>query len=274
MLSSRFQAPRRHLEVGLVVTIYVVLLVGCTSPFVISTREENIATATPHTTESLAVATEPVRAPPPTGWQSDWLQSRPCRPPCFENVTPGVTTLDQAYATWRANPQMQMVKVSSISASGHRGYIGWRWVDKSDNGGGIADYGQESVPSIISIRVTYYSHSFTVGEIISAFGEPTHVMASARRSPDSNGVSYGLTLVYLDYGFSISRSTGDRVKPTMDTQTAFDTVYYFPPSLEGFVKARDYPAEQVTSAMKVWQGMKGFAFYCIDSEGGRLCSKP
>src|SRR5947209_4744604 len=52
-------------------------------------------------------ATKP--APPPD-WQYRWLKGIPCKPPCFEGITPGKTTAEEAVKLLQQNPMAAYVK--------------------------------------------------------------------------------------------------------------------------------------------------------------------
>jgi hypothetical protein len=53
----------------------------------------------------------PLFAPPRNAWLVRWLSAPTCQPPCWEQITPGVTTLDEALDLLAGLPDVRDVSL-------------------------------------------------------------------------------------------------------------------------------------------------------------------
>ena len=83
--------------------------------------------------------TTPVPSPTPKiiqNWWDTWFANASCQPPCWHNITPGVTTIDEAISILEKSPE---IKITSKSEFG----LSWDFVQNEDEGGtlGISEDG-------------------------------------------------------------------------------------------------------------------------------------
>lgn len=205
----------------------------------------------------------------PQDWQYRWLKGIPCRPPCFEGIMPGRTTVEEALNLLRNNPLVSDVTTQS---TGNYGSVVWNWIYQRKNT--IANlYNAEALydlkatnPTIVFIEPLFQSAPSKLDDVIKAYGEPSHVIAGARLDYDhiSENYLYDLTIVFLSQGFAISTYDVNALKkrPVLDANLALDHLGFFTPDK---VEAVSFlvVVNTNTKFLIPWQGYKSFEFYCL-----------
>ena len=221
----------------------------------------------PHTATSVQPTPLPTKSPPSKDWPYQWLKGIPCRPPCWEGITPGQTTATEAVEILNRSPVIATVEMTTSPLIPERGHVIWSWVGREGREGGWATFHAQTPSSPIYIINPLFPASFRLGDVIQSYGEPSHIIAKAFHRPDSEGVDYNLIILYQSQGFALG--TGGRLKPVLSMDTLFDGVSFFALNDEGWQAAlggaATYPEWVVP-----WQGMKDFDFYCRD-ETGKPC---
>jgi len=171
-----------------------------------------------------------------------WLGGIPCSPPCFEGVVPGKTSASESIKIWSRNFLFNKVE-SEKPALGNDGFVIFSGDILLDNGkigqwGGVSIYDYTSSDqTIYVIRLGLNDLPVSVGEFIKTYGEPTHLMAYRRISPDINGADgWGLDIIWLPKGFVVYSSLEMKSKPQLSPNLILNRVAYFPPTLEGYGK--------------------------------------
>ena len=206
-----------------------------------------------------------IAAATPDNWQSRWLQGIPCRPPCWEGITPGHTTAREALKVLNAGS----LATGAVTKTWNfrDGYVIWEWNDTLK--GGQARYDINSPTQTIYLIDPYLKTSFRLQDVIQSYGQPSHVAISARRNPDINsGFSYDVRIIYQAQGFILVK--GATSKPTLDVDIRFGTIFFFAPDERGYFAALGGVAEHLDWILP-WQGLQSFDFYCRDEENGRAC---
>jgi len=139
-------------------------------------------------------------------WIDAWLASPSCNPPCWEGVTPGKTTLDQAYVILNTNPQI-------LNATKETNYVAWSFQPKNDGGSGLIFSENNDLIEVISLRPR--NGIISLGETIEKFGEPDQVLFTA--SDSDIVITY---LVYSKKGMalvlSLSNTSTRRISSNED----------------------------------------------------------
>jgi hypothetical protein len=197
----------------------------------------------------------------------------PCRPPCWEGVVPGNTTVDEAFQLWSRSEIISHVEVVTLPmpALNKDGFLTWLWANGEE--GGDAIYGSvNGVPTVdmISPRFSSFSgDSISIGDVIGAFGEPEYVQAVATGYTDEvTKVIYSLFLYFPRQGFVIGINVHRESIITPDLPIAGIT--FFPISTYQELTQRfspDYP-ELFTQ----WNGYQPFLYYCRDNADGQMCN--
>lgn len=231
-------------------------------PTVTLTFSQSFSTMAARYTPPSIVATPTLAKPEPSNDRfKGWLKGIPCQLPCWEGITPGKTTGKEAAELLNDSPL-----VSSISSHEYtdRATISWVWNLSGRSSGGMVTYDKNSASDkVTSISfVTYPSFR----DIIEEFGEPSHIIAGTSRSPYENKVYAASTIVYLSKGLAIS--TGHK---ELSGSTLIRDVTFFPPNIEGLIKAGWISLKSHPENLTPWQGFKGFDFYCHDESKGDDC---
>ncbi len=194
----------------------------------------------------------------------NWLEDPPCRPPCWERIIPGQTTQQEALTILRQHPLVTGLEIydAVIPALADEGEANWRWRGATSGGGSVA-YHIDS--TVYRISVGNPSKLLTFQDIITAYGEPSHVSAAAVPSTDGNDTVYRLDFVYLSQGFALRwRGSGNNSqKPWYGSGWKDFGLYFFEPTPEGFSLAWGNP--KAAEDLVPWRGMLSFDDYCIGS---------
>lgn len=217
--------------------------------------------------------TVPPKPTSPQDWQYRWLKGIPCRPPCFEGVTPGSTTSAEAIKLLEQNPLVAHTKIYSPTMGSNIGSIAWDWIDgtRLDTGqigaGGQLSYDTKTSAQTISyIRATL--PAYTLAEVIKAYGEPSHIVAALSINPEKSSFYYHVSITYLSQGLVLStRFSG---LPVLNSNLRLENTQFFVPGVDGF--SVSYPIVANKKFLVSWQGFKDFRFYCREP-GGDNCDK-
>jgi hypothetical protein len=209
-----------------------------------------------------------------TALERNWLKGIPCAPPCWENITPGKTTLTETLAVLKQNPA---IKPESVSLD--PSYLTWDWLGGT-GGGQIYFEDSQDIQIVTDIWPGFLGtpngqNLFTLGEIIDAFGEPSHIHARGFMGLHGDGPFYTLSVYYEDRGIILDHRGLYRSKPSLnrDIELGLEGFSTQPigPLLPTFAAHRDDPG----TGPKPWQGFKSFDFYCgntsIGAEAGSKC---
>jgi len=205
-------------------------------------------------------------------WQYQWLKSIPCKPPCWEGVTPGITTAEEAVSILKQNSLFTEAKINTSISSPNDGEVSWTWSPSLGLHEGRAEFQTQGSNRIIRNIDPQYKASFRLSEVIKAFGEPTHVIAAAYL--DTTNVSkntYGLVFIFLNQGIELGINTN--TKPILNDTMEFSFLRFFEPTIEGYDKING--SKGLAKFLVSWQGYKDFEFYCRDpyGTGKEDCSK-
>jgi hypothetical protein len=112
--------------------------------------------------------------PVPADVATRWLRGEPCRLPCYEGLTPGVTIVQAAFRHLRRHSLVGGVTLTRFPAQEY-GEVVWTWADGSSGGRARFRLGDSEI--ITSIEPSGDPH-ITLGEVIAAYGEPTDVITT------------------------------------------------------------------------------------------------
>jgi len=209
-------------------------------------------------------------------WKYEWLQGVPCLVPCWEGVTPGKTTMQEALDSLKQNPLVAGANISlssnSETGSSHT-IIDWDWTKiSSPSPGGYIDGGSELASSKV-VRITpSYNAPYKLGDVIKMYGEPTYVVADYRKL--ENDSYYAVAITFSAQGLFLSYTAPANKKPTINADLTFEPptarLIFFVPGAEAFPKIPFY--DGYNKYRKPWSGYNTFDFYCRDLPGsGNYC---
>ena len=160
-----------------------------------------------------------------SNWWTSWLAQPVCKPPCWQNITPGVTTIKEAASILENSPQ---IKIKFQSKDG----IDWTFTENKDEGGTLGASQDGAVRMIWLGSVS--DRKLLLKTIVSSYGNPEYV------HPDDCREGKCVTdLVYPDVGMFLSvfiENKGSIDNPQFEilSETIIDRVYFIEPGIEKF----------------------------------------
>ena len=206
-------------------------------------------------------------------WPQDWLLGIPCRAPCWQGITVGVTTVTETISILESMGDTININISAFPEDselydGVIGDITWDWQKHGKVWGGIKAYGNPL--TVYSILIGNAEHA-SLADVISAYGEPSHVLASI--DGDRNPNIYFLQIIFHEHGFALdSARSGSSQKPYFDEQWAGFNVRFFEPTPEGFSRVWGGHLITVDEVARPWEGILGFDAYATCE--GQFCPTP
>ena len=192
-------------------------------------------------------------------WEEHWLAGTICRPPCWEGITPGKTTGEEALSLLRSNALFAGITQDSKS---HGGTILWSLVESSSKSytGGVAFYGAITNP--VSYISTLVSHEVTISDIVSVYGMPNFIETASygMREGEISHEGHTADLLFLQYGYAATLKTIGQKKPEISPETQIIKLRFFDPSASQSKVYSDLGIKP--TRVNTWDGYKSFDYYC------------
>ena len=179
-------------------------------------------------------------------WTTRWLTAPACQPPCWENITPGATTMEEAIKivvqipgvelTWL--PTMDGATEAEKSLQWEFGPSGYGWVG--------AESGQEIVSEI---HLGAGEKQLLLGDVIAAYGNPSTVVKGSCHGGIVGGSTCIYSIVYPDRGMELDIGIHEYQKVDVQADTEVSGIYFYP--LTG---------ERLDALGKVWSGYGQYDF--------------
>ena len=157
-------------------------------------------------------------------WWVSWLAQPVCKPPCWQNITPGITTFDEALSILKKTPG---VTITYKSKNG----LDWRW---SKQEGGTLYASQEATVEGFWIA-NKLDNKLLFKTIVGTYGEPEYV-----KPYDCNVeiVMCSVALIYPNLGIVLSiyiENKGETAKTPefeLSPDNVIDRVYFLKTGIE------------------------------------------
>lgn len=196
--------------------------------------------------------------------QLRWLQGIPCRPPCWEGITPGKTTAAEATKLLQ---QSNLTKLPFKEVGGNFDYIKWSWAINStvSTTDGYLIYPSNSPTSPVAVIFPKFP-VLMFRDVIQAYGEPSHFFVAPHRDPHLGSFEYYYYAIYLSQGFMVYyRNVWEYDKnavnvPNISPETLFTVTAFFVPGVDGAEKAQ--PSIVSAKRLIAWKGFKDWRYYC------------
>jgi hypothetical protein len=207
-------------------------------------------------------------------WQTRWLRGEPCSAPCWENITPGKTTADEAMQILKKNDQFTKLVVKFPENQDY-GLLSWQWLipkeaDDSKRRGGYVSFAANNSNKVVD-TIGPVLANFVLGDIMKKYGEPTHVVAVTKPTPPSYKTHYTLYLLYLnDKGFMVSNEFPE--VPEIEPALWMGNVKFFRPNLQDLDELKQLGVEK--EYLVKWEGTRYFQYYCREGAKGQVVVCP
>jgi hypothetical protein len=193
--------------------------------------------------------------------QYSWLDESACRPPCWEGITPGVTTVTATAELLRASPTIRAVSVHDLAPLRHPGEYDIRWVWTLPGTMGGYAYAFNGSFMIDHVGLTLDA-PVTFAAVQERFGPPSHAVLRILPDPHSNDVTWKLELIYVDRGMILAALTP--TPPQLET-AAIDLVLFTQ------ADAAHIDDHVSASAWYPWQDGAALSTYCSDEYAYERC---
>jgi hypothetical protein len=171
------------------------------------------------------IPTQSVTPDAPYNWWNSWLIKPICQPPCWQNIIPGETTLDEAVNILENSPDLTVISKSEYSVS-------WVFNQNKDEGGtlGAPDDGVVGTIWIGSAS----DKRLPVKTVVAFYNYPKYL-----KPDDCREGMCTVLLIYPDQGMFLSvyvENTGNTTAPKFMVlpDTSVDRIYFFAPGIASF----------------------------------------
>jgi hypothetical protein len=175
-------------------------------------------------------------------WWTAWLAQPECKPPCWQNITPGVTTRDEAVSILENTPGI-------VITYDKKDGLSWNFGTKTEEGNiNLSEGGIVSGIWIGSIS----DRKLLLKTIIASYDNPEYV-----KPYDCREGMCSTALVYPDLGMLLSvfvenkGANNDSPQFEILPNTVVDRVYFIEPGMEN---SQNYLGFQDNVPIMVWKG--------------------
>jgi len=162
-------------------------------------------------------------------WWTLWLAQPVCQPPCWQDITPGVTTMGEALSILKNTPELKITFRSEYGAD-------WAFNGNKDEGGSLS-ISQDKVVRVIWLGSSS-DRKLYIETIVTSHNYPKYV-----KPYDCREGMCSTALVYPDLGMFLSvfiKNTGkinDIPQIEILPDTVVDRVYFIEQGIESFQKS-------------------------------------
>ncbi len=191
-----------------------------------------------------------------------WLMKQPCAAPCWEGITPGITTAEEAQKLLQMNGSFSDVSLYLPKKSPERSAVAWNW--NGTNVSGEADFDASSPKHVLRKVVVGFITPVTLGDVTAAYGYPNYVSSEAQGGDIPDQLTYDLYFYYISSGFylDIINLNNTMVKPAITLETPIYSVSFFSASIDGLNIALGGINTNIQDQLIPWQGTFDFDTYC------------
>ncbi|NWJ48762.1 MAG: hypothetical protein HXX08_23125 [Chloroflexi bacterium] len=259
-----------RVSLALILLFGLSLLLGaCGEAATLYPPTPTIPATTPTFTIQVPVPPKPKPAP---GWEFRWLQDTSCTLPCYEGITPGKTSAEEAMTLLQQNPLVSAVSIGYFEGDAY-GFIAWDWVDAKKRADGSIGTGGYIQYDATKPTRTIYSISpalpqVPLKEVIKRYGYPTHVIAPFSWEDAGRSLYYYLYLIYQPQGLILYNKYYTK-EPPINEDISFGKLSIVNPDyISSQQKLYGFPADP--SFIVPWEGFKDFRYYCRMTDKGQI----
>ena len=196
-------------------------------------------------------------APAPPELRSDNLlhnpsliTGEPCAPPCWNGITPGETSFNEALTILEDDPDMTNVETQTDDSSDARG-VTWQ---EGDDGQPCCQLVSEDGETVSSMLL-HTAPDVMVSEVIDRYGEPEYVTGQPVSDDQALMLMLYPDVPIIVYAFVAGEQEGE-LAPSSEIVATF---YLMPPAMEEVLTNND---------LYFWEGYQSFSAY-IDEDYDR-----
>lgn len=194
---------------------------------------------------------------------NQWLDDKACIQPCWQNIQPGQTTIDEAIKKLNLIPEIIYIEQNT---SGSSGVVYWDVVSKEDSWVNGQIFYSTDTQKIEEISYQTKG-SISVQDVFENIGEPSHIyvdVSACHTEEECPYYGYSIHLSYINEGIMLS--WGGRLPREDKNIPDFDS------NVKEFeVRFLSKPLNEAGNAdpnLHIWAGFTSFEDYCTS----RSCS--
>jgi len=182
-----------------------------------------------------------------------WVYKMPCSLPCYENIYVGDTPASEAILVLEENTLVN--EINNINYNSGLSEINWIWKNSGGLGGRLFYRTDDKI--ISQIHPDLYC-CLLLGDIVTSYGEPSHIWIVRITSIELEGSSLNYTLIWWDIGLSLNGSPSTLTEINGDF--LINKVILFPPRQRGFIPS----VGNVERDFHKWVGYGDISLYYIE----------
>ncbi len=136
----------------------------------------------------------------PSELVTNWLEAPTCQIPCWEQITPGETTLDQAKSLLQSNPKIKIVDEGDVIPYGLMLFVDIQGDYYNPN----VSMGFDKNKIVQSIELSTHGENLYLNDIVSFYGDPKYTLIYWRET-----VGVDVDLLYPETGLVINLYSQD-----------------------------------------------------------------
>ncbi|OJV97095.1 MAG: hypothetical protein BGO39_19025 [Chloroflexi bacterium 54-19] len=221
-----------------------------------ATSVTNETTLTPGTdAQTPKLATDTPAAP---GIGNNWLQGVPCKAPCWENITPGKTTPEEAQTLLKNNSSFGRFEINDPQIANKPVLINL-FEANNITSLGFLTYHNEPKPAVVEI-IKPLVQPYLLKDAISIYGVPSHIIVMEKTNKMGHGTGeYKTYFVYLNQGLILTNNYSENTN--LNSESQFNEVYFFIPGQKG-LDILDTQDDMIGKNLVNWEGFKDIKYYC------------
>ncbi len=200
-------------------------------------------------------------------WLINWLDSPSCLPPCWKNIIPGITTIEEAIEISENDNDLQIYKFPY--ELNKRKWIQWELSNSKDYVGAWTDPGQKTINKIF-INV---NSDLLVEDVYKKFGDPTSLkITSCKGELFTNYCA--VDLIYTNLGLVVELLLKDfggnnKHKITILPNSRISIIDFIPIGLESYSTILAPSTENLDKLIIKWTGYGDYSgeFYSNENFG-------
>lgn len=197
-------------------------------------------------------------------WLSTWIDLPSCVPPCWENLTPGVSNFTEAQTAFSDREDIDNFHIGVGPLAKDQKILDWYFSDKGGDGQIYSDLKGEKIASIVLSTNPHNNKTLNLEEILLKFEEPDDI--TVIHCLPENGPICELRLLYPEIGIAFmfrsiptyENSEEPFLDIDVDPKAEVTEIMFFPPGKSGYIEAT---SNRIRDDLERVQGWNGFGKY-------------
>ena len=235
------------------IKLTLILAMGLMTIFIVMSISNNSNTATDY------------RGPLPL-WISKWIDMPVCAPPCWENLTPGVSSFLEAKAAINDRADIENLYLGVGPLSKNQILLNWYFSDEGGSGEIFSDLEGEKISSIVLHTNPNRKKTLSLEGIVLKFGDPDEITV-VHCLPEDRLICE-IRLLYLENGLAVKFRSIPTYKNSKDPffyinvapNAEVTEIMLFPPSRSEYIQSTSNKIRDDLDRVSRWDGFGKYTF--------------